>query len=291
MNANPSRLRLGFTQAEVLVVVAIIGTLIGLLIPAVLKVREASNAATCRSNLHNLNLALHHYHETFDRMPPYATGVKGEPFVNWFGHMLPQLDEIAAFRGMNVGGRLKPSDATEDKPIIITSSPDAGLKFKVLVCPSDPSGSSDAYRAKTSYEANWFAFSGDKMAANPFYPPPQRFADLTNGLSNVVLFGECFSECGSQIHYAMETPYNHTFGITLDGKPSDDPSLPEDYTMFQARPNVDDCEKLRTQSAHAGMNVALADGSVRIVYPSIALTTWKQVLKPRSGSIPTDADW
>lgn len=290
MSRKPSRLRLGFTQAEVLVVVAILATLVGLLIPAVVKVREASNAATCRNNLHNLSLALHHYHEQFGQMPPYATGVKGEPFANWFGHMLPQLDELGLFRSMGVGATLKPSDASA-KPIVITSSPDAGRRFKILICPSDPSGSNDTYRGKTSYEANWFAFSGSKVGSNAFYPPPQRFGDMPNGLSNVVLFGECYSECSDLIHYAMETPYNHTFGITLDGKPSDDPSyLPSDYTMFQSRPTSADCEKWRTQSAHAGMNVALADGSVRLIYPTISLTTWKQVLKPAGGG-PTGEDW
>ena len=83
----------------------------------------------------------------------------------------------------------------------------------------------------------------------------------------------------------------HNFGITYQDKPSDNPiSLPQDYTMFQLRPAFDECDGQRSQTPHAAMNVALADGSVRSIAPQITPETWKLLLKPNDG-LPISGDW
>jgi prepilin-type processing-associated H-X9-DG protein/prepilin-type N-terminal cleavage/methylation domain-containing protein len=159
-----------FTLIELLVVIAIIALLIGLLLPAVQKVREAAARMKCQNNLKQCGLAAHSYHDANGQFPvgvrmPYAqasndplTGGMGNPFgPNWAVYLLPHIEQDALFRQANVNAYPGTTNIADLTSYNLSWRIVRGQNLPVMFCPSDQGPSAPPFTDPNGRlkEANW----------------------------------------------------------------------------------------------------------------------------------------
>jgi prepilin-type N-terminal cleavage/methylation domain-containing protein len=217
-----SRSRPGFTLIELLVVIAIIAILIGLLVPAVQKVREAAARIQCSNNMKQLALASHNCNDQQGRLPPQAATFGGAWYGPLFFHLLPYIEQDNVWKDAawldytaQVGTQ-KPNPATTVNLGVIWPTWDSvsvgnntflrQTRVKTYQCLSDPSLNNglDWQPGDSSYAGNFQVFGG---AANTNTSVtlangasvwdgqariPTTFVD---GTSNTILFAEKYARC------------------------------------------------------------------------------------------------
>jgi len=287
-------IRPAWTLIEALVAIAILGVLFALMMVAVNRVRESANRTVCLDHLRQLALAVHSYYDSHHELPPYATKTpKSKIFGGWWIHLMPYVDEDNLYDKIADDHHAVVSKGKKKKVVLpaVQQKKYREMQFPLLTCPSDPSSHRRTGWVGTSnYLANWYVL-GDGVKGC-YDTEARHFQDITDGLSNTVLFAEGYSHCGKMVRPALTVCCSHNFGITPDYLPSDDPKYsPQDYTMFQIQPAHDGpegCDYWRTQTPHETMPVALADGSCRFMEWGISPSLWKQLIKPTDGGTIDD---
>jgi prepilin-type N-terminal cleavage/methylation domain-containing protein len=291
---NHNRDRDGFTLIELLVVIAIIAVLIGLLLPAIQKVREAAARVQCQNNLKQMGLATHNYNDTNEGLPITmypGDGSKPAPggaILSVFYELLPYVEQQNLY---NLGA----------------TDVGAGTTVNLFRCPSDASFVAGNTPAFCSYSSNGLVF-------NPSVGVRARIpTTFTDGTSNTVLFAEQLAQCfapGSSGGRGGPTPptLNFDYWGALDDTsmffPSPDASILVGVSQSTCLVNNDGRGgHIITSTSHTGtMQVGFGDGSVRGVSQAGAsntfspdggvttLTAWYAYCTPDQGEVPPSLD-
>jgi prepilin-type N-terminal cleavage/methylation domain-containing protein/prepilin-type processing-associated H-X9-DG protein len=134
---STSRVARGFTLVELLVVIAIIAILIGLLLPAVQKVRESAGRAKCQNNLKQIGLAVHDFEGTYGHLPPSGTTINGAKGHSALTYLLPFLELQQVYANIEINKPLY--DPSNMKPPLGTNTANPfGTVLNTFLCPSTP---------------------------------------------------------------------------------------------------------------------------------------------------------
>jgi len=326
--AKPLRSRHGFTLIELLVVIAIIAILIGLLLPAVQKVREAAARIKCSNNLKQIGIALHAHADSRGKLPPGGIGCPSSDMyghswwiptlafleqgafydkfdktgkesgtqyrsTGWWKH--PSFSEANGHNKTVIDGYIIPMGKCPSSPFPPHAVDSTGLKIFV----ADYAGISGSIDHSTTFTSATYG-AGMVSAGGALIPKkPIGLTDITDGTSNTIVVGEQSDQCTLADGTKADCRSSCRHGFTMSF-PNSYPSDPRIFNLTTVRHRISKDASLANsggncgansplQSAHiGGINVALADGSVRFIRDSIDITTLKRLADRDDGLVIAD---
>lgn len=316
--------RSGFTLIELLVVIAIIALLMALLLPAIQKVRAAADRMSCASNMRQLIIALHHYHNDYNKFPlAYTDVTSAEAWHNWVSYTLPYVEAQNLAKGYN----------TTIPWWVGTNRDIVSQRMKIMQCPSTPNPERIQDKPeptppnKTGSCGDYFAVAGVHPDINNSLPPTQQFnviadlrgaicwfdpnknklnnfASIHDGTTNTIMLGEC---AGREDVYRGRTFYavDYTGTPRIRARGGAWATTDNAYTIGQRNPwhasfgtipgpvainNSNEWGHCFYSMHPSGANFAFADGSVRFLTESTSLFTLGVLSTRNGGESQLDVD-
>ncbi|HVL12914.1 MAG TPA: DUF1559 domain-containing protein [Gemmata sp.] len=301
--------RRGFTLIELLVVIAIIAILIGLLLPAVQKVRDAAARTQGMNNMKQMGLAAHNYVDANKQLPPAFVqfGGSGWKDGSWIVHILPYVEQD------NLKRVVDNSTSSSDHYYAITYNQSPP---KIFVNPTDPSNNNGAYNdsgwgvySVTGYVANHMPLGDVAYGQKRGMRSVEQIAD---GSSNTIIYTERMTVCranpqanrpdysgdfyniapyanaGSWYQWMPVVNYWHA-GASSPGYIAGEATRPQFNPTWTA--TTSNCDyRLASAPRSSGIMVCLGDGSIRMVNSGVSGLTWWSAMTPNGGEVLGN-DW